>query len=57
MSAPDERKPEQALPAEDDDTCDLDPTKTCDNCMKCVLGDTDYSAVTITGIRLENEQD
>ena len=45
----------QASP-EDDDSCDLDPTKTCDNCMKCVM-DADYAAITITGVRMPSEQD
>lgn len=30
--------------------CDLDPDKICDNCMKCVMGDADYRAISITGI-------
>ena len=29
------------------DRCDLDPGKLCDNCMKCVLGDSDYRAIEI----------
>ena len=29
------------------DRCDLDPTKVCDNCMKCVMGDQDYRAIEI----------
>lgn len=41
---------------QEDDSCDLDPTKICDNCMKCVLGESDYSAVTITGIQLNDEE-
>ena len=35
--------------------CDLDPDKVCDNCMKCVMGDADYRAISITGIELEEE--
>ena len=35
--------------------CDLDPDKICDNCMKCVRGDADYRAISITGIELEEE--
>lgn len=35
--------------------CDLDPDKICDNCMKCVMGDADYRAISITGIELEEE--
>lgn len=33
----------------------LDPDKICDNCMKCVMGDADYRAISITGIELEEE--
>ena len=36
--------------------CDLDPDKICDNCMKCVMGDADYRAISITGIELEARQ-
>lgn len=40
------------------DRCDLDPNKVCDNCMKCMGEETDFRAVTISGIRLrENEND
>ena len=35
--------------------CDLDPDKICDHCMKCVMGDADYRAISITGIELEEE--
>ena len=35
--------------------CDLDPNKICDNCMKCMGEEVDFRAVTLTGIRLENE--
>ena len=42
-------------PEEEDDFCDLDPTKHCDNCMKCVIGEMDYAAVQISGIQLEHE--
>ena len=37
--------------------CDLDPNKICDNCMKCMGDEVDFRAVTIAGIRLENEND
>ena len=37
------------------DRCDLDPNKICDNCMKCVKGNSDYRAVQIDGFRLEEE--
>ena len=39
------------------DRCDLDPNKICDNCMKCMGDEVDFRAVTIAGIRLENEND
>jgi len=38
------------------DRCDLDPEKICDNCMKCVRGESEYRAVTIEGIRLPGEK-
>ena len=48
---------------EDDDFCDLDPTKVCDNCGKC-LEYGDFAAIRITGVRnseddltTEEEQD
>ena len=37
--------------------CDLDPNKICDNCMKCMGDEVDFRAITIAGIRLENEKD
>ena len=39
------------------DRCDLDPNKICDNCMKCMGAAADFRAITIAGIRLENETD
>ena len=30
--------------------CDLDPTKVCDNCMRCVKRDADFAAVLIDEI-------
>ena len=32
------------------DLCDLDPTKVCDSCGKCLETDNDYKAITITKI-------
>ena len=33
------------------DRCDLDPTKICDNCMKCVNGEeTEYRSLVIDEI-------
>lgn len=29
------------------DMCDLNPEKVCDNCMRCVTGDAEYTAITI----------
>lgn len=29
------------------DRCDLDPEKICDNCMKCVKGESEYRAILI----------
>lgn len=37
------------------DRCDLDPNKICDNCMKCVNGDSEYRAITVEDIQLESE--
>lgn len=34
------------------DRCDLDPSKICDNCMKCVMGDSDFLAIEIDEINL-----
>jgi hypothetical protein len=30
--------------------CDLDNTKICDNCLKCIEGDAEYRAIKITDI-------
>ena len=32
------------------DFCELDPSKRCDNCMKCVNGDAEYRAVVIDSV-------
>jgi len=42
--------------SDEDDVCDLDPTKLCDNCMKCVF-DADFTAIQISGFELEGEHD
>ena len=35
--------------------CDLDPSKICDNCKKCIgFDDTEYRAIKIDGIIDEN---
>ena len=41
---------------DEDDFCDLDPEKICDNCMKCVL-DADFSAIAISGISLAESEE
>lgn len=52
-----EKNPMHANDADfdEDDRCDLDPDKVCDNCMKCVLSEADYRAIQIDGIELESE--
>lgn len=37
------------------DRCDLDPSKICDNCMKCIRGDEEYRAIAVDNIELESE--
>ena len=37
------------------DRCDLDPEKTCDNCMKCVMGDDEYLSLPIDEVQLPQE--
>lgn len=34
----------------DDDTCDLDPNKICDNCGKCIETDVNYKIIKIDKI-------
>jgi hypothetical protein len=34
------------------DRCDLDPEKICDNCMKCVNGDSGFRSIAIDAILL-----
>jgi len=33
-----------------DDTCDLDPSKICDSCGKCIESDKNYKIIKITKI-------
>ena len=40
---------------DDCNRCDINPRKTCDNCMKCISGDADYRSILIEGIRLSPE--
>lgn len=35
---------------ENDDYCDLDPTKICDSCGKCIEPDKNYKIIKITKI-------
>lgn len=37
------------------DRCDLDPNKVCDNCMRCVNGESEYRGVLIESV--ENPED
>lgn len=37
------------------DRCDLDPSKICDNCMKCVMGDSDFRSIEIEDIIVPEE--
>ena len=38
------------------DRCDLNPDKTCDNCMKCIqIEDADYAEVVIDEIMGEDD--
>ena len=39
----------------EDDYCDLEPGKLCDNCMKCVWGDSEYRAILVDKIVLPQE--
>ncbi len=39
------------------DRCDLDPSKICDNCMKCIRGEADYRGIRIDGIFVERTPD
>ena len=34
----------------EDDFCDLDPNKICDNCCKCIETDKNYKIIKITKI-------
>ena len=34
----------------DNDFCDLDPNKICDNCCKCIEPDKNYKIIKITKI-------
>ncbi|MDL2206807.1 hypothetical protein LJC33_07865 [Eubacteriales bacterium OttesenSCG-928-N13] len=36
--------------------CDLNPEKTCDNCLKCVKSDADYLAIEIDEVIEDSEE-
>ena len=38
------------------DRCDLNPEKICDNCMKCVQGESDYRAIMIENIQISEQE-
>ena len=40
----------------EDDYCDLDPKKICDNCCKCIESDKNYKIIKITKI-LDSEEE
>lgn len=37
------------------EVCDLSPDKKCDNCMRCVKGDSEYLAIRIDGVLTPEE--
>ncbi len=41
----------------EDDICDLDETKLCDNCEKCLhIGEEDYMEIQIDGVIKDDEE-
>ena len=41
----------------EDDICDLDGTKICDNCEKCLhIGEEDYMEIQIDGVIKDDEE-
>ena len=40
---------------EENDFCDLDNTKICDNCCKCIETDANYKIIKITDIITEEK--
>ncbi len=36
--------------------CELDPTKICDNCFRCLESEADYATVEIDGIYMNGER-
>ena len=43
-------KDKELIEDEEDDTCDLDPSKICDNCGKCIEENVNYKIIKITRI-------
>ena len=39
----------------EDDYCDLDPKKICDNCGKCIEVNKNFKIIKITGIEKEEK--
>ncbi len=37
--------------------CDLDPTKICDNCGKCIETDKEYNEIKIDAIVMDDKKD
>lgn len=37
--------------------CDLDPNKICDNCMKCINGESSYRAIVVDGVKMPSQED
>ncbi len=40
----------------EDDFCDLDSNKICDNCGKCIESDKEYNSIQITKIILDEKK-
>ena len=38
------------------DMCDLDPSKYCDNCGKCLETEFEYNAIKITKIEMDSKE-
>ena len=38
------------------DICDLDPTKKCDSCGKCLETGSEYRAIKITEIKIDEKK-
>ena len=42
-----------------DDRCELDPSKVCDNCFRCLgideLMETDYAEIPLAGVYLDDD--